>query len=263
MDRNRAQKAYVNMGDEQRSNRAIRAPIRGLSAGEIRLGNEASHYLGRVLRLRPGGQFVAFDPDRGIEGEATVVSVTPDEIVISIARVELGNDVRLPEIKWVQGIAKGEKCDAIVRDITELGATEFQAVSTERCVVKFDPTRSKNRQDRWKRIADEAARQCGRKIAPAISPIGNWNDVVARKEQDNEARFCLYEHAKEPLANSLKGALEAKKALVFAVGPEGGLAPDEVLLAERHGWTVASLGPLILRTETVASAVLGAVRIWR
>ena len=50
--------------------------------------------------------------------------------------------------------------------------------------------------------------------------------------------------------------------LAFACGPEGGIEDDEAELATARGWKAASLGPLVLRTETVAAAVLGAVRIW-
>jgi 16S rRNA U1498 N3-methylase RsmE len=65
---------------------------------------------------------------------------------------------------------------------------------------------------------------------------------------DVEARFCLWENATEPLGPALFAALTAQMALAFACGPEGGLDETEVALASAQGWTVASLGPLALRT---------------
>jgi 16S rRNA (uracil1498-N3)-methyltransferase len=158
-------------------------------------------------------------------------------------------------------MAKGDKLDAIVRDVTELGATAFVAVETSRAVVKLSGERGDARRTRWERIAKEAARQSGRAEAPRVEgPLG-WEDAL-RAVEPERARFVLWEGATAPLARLLERAFAEGRGLAFAVGPEGGLDEDEVRAAEALGWTVASLGPWILRTETVAAAVLGAVRIF-
>jgi 16S rRNA (uracil1498-N3)-methyltransferase len=72
----------------------------------------------------------------------------------------------------------------------------------------------------------------------------------------------LWEGATAPLAPALAEALAAQRPMAFAVGPEGGFSDEEAQLAEARGWLLSSLGPFILRTETVAAAVLGAVRVW-
>jgi len=76
------------------------------------------------------------------------------------------------------------------------------------------------------------------------------------------ARFVLWEEALAPLAQPLVRELSAGRALAFAAGPEGGLTTEEARSAEAEGWTLVSLGSLILRTETVPAAVLGAVRVF-
>ena len=81
--------------------------------------------------------------------------------------------------------------------------------------------------------------------------------------EEPTARFCLWESATEALAPRLMEALAADAPLAFACGPEGGLDEHEAEEAATRGWKLASLGPLILRTETVAACVLGAVRVWR
>jgi len=88
-----------------------------------------------------------------------------------------------------------------------------------------------------------------------------WADALACARED-AARFCLWERATEPLAPALFDALARGASLAFACGPEGGIEDDEVELATARGWKATSLGPLLLRTETVAAAVLGAVRVW-
>jgi 16S rRNA (uracil1498-N3)-methyltransferase len=237
-----------------------RAPIADLAPGGRRLEGALAHYLARVLRLQPGSAFVAFDPARGVEADAVVAATDADAVVVHVGPIRAGKAPPERALTWIQGFAKADKCDAVVRDATELGATRVVVAATLRSVVKLDAARGRQRADRWSRIAREAARQCGRSEAPVLEPPLPWADALAGVDP-HAARFCLYEKGTRPLAAPLFEAIGRGAALAFACGPEGGLDAAEVALAEGSGWVVASLGPLILRTETVAAAVLGAVRI--
>ena len=162
-------------------------------------------------------------------------------------------------VTWVQAIAKGEKMDQIVRDATELGATRIVPVAAERSIVRLQesPGRADARRERWERIAVEAARQCGRGDVPQIDPlrplVSLWATVVA------DIRIVLQPGERTlPLHDVLQSAT-AVTSLAFAVGPEGGLTTEEISVALETGWITAHLGPFVLRTETVAAAVLGAV----
>jgi 16S rRNA (uracil1498-N3)-methyltransferase len=238
-----------------------RAPIADLATGEHGLEGPVAHYLARVLRLHAGSAFVAFDPARGLEADARVVRADGDVVTVRVGPLRAGKAPSDRPLAWIQGFAKGDKCDAIVRDATELGATRIVVAATKRSVVKLDDARSEARARRWSRIAQEAARQCGRSEAPSVARPTAWREALAGIDA-GAARFCLYESAGQPLAPPLFEALSEGAPLAFACGPEGGLDEAEVAEAEASGWIVASLGPLTLRTETVAAAVLGAVRIW-
>ncbi len=127
--------------------------------------------------------------------------------------------------------------------------------------MRLDPGRASERQSRWARIAQEAARQSGRSDVPSVDPPCPWASAIAAASARGALGFCLWEHATEPLGHALFAALDGNAPLAFACGPEGGLEEHEVAEAKNHGWMIASLGPLALRTETVAAAVLGAVRV--
>jgi 16S rRNA (uracil1498-N3)-methyltransferase len=241
--------------------RRVRAPIAGLAAGEQSLDAAAAHYVARVLRLAAGDSFVAFDPARAIEADAVIVRASSREVVVRIEAPHAGVAVARAELTWIQGMAKGEKLDAIVRDATELGATRIIAAATARSIVKVAHDKEAARRERWERIAREAARQCGRADAPLVEGPLAWEASLARVD-DGAARFMLWESAEAPLAPLLATAIAEQRAIAFAVGPEGGFADDEARLAESRGWILTSLGAFILRTETVAAAVLGAVRVW-
>ncbi len=222
----------------------LRVPMSDLAAGERDLDAEQTRYVVRVHRKRTGDRFIAFDPARGIECDAELVGKS---------RVRLGaprpaREVPAREVTWIHACPKGDKADAIVRDATELGATRIVFVHTARIVSK--PAFS--RVERWSRIAREAARQCGRGEAPAIELVTKWEPAIATCHAD--VRVCL-----DPRGAPLRDVLSsARGSLAFAAGPEGGLTDAEVELAARHGFVRCRLGTLVLRTETVPAAVLGA-----
>jgi len=239
----------------------VRVVVRGVGRGHVTLDGSASHHLGGVLRLRAGDTFVAFDPERGVEAEGRVVRVERKAVHAEMGETRKARAITRFPVTWIQGLAKGEKMDAIVRDATELGATRFVAAATAFSVVRLEGPRAEARRKRWEKIAEEGARQCGRADAPTIDAPCSWRDAlsIARVAP---VRFCLFERASAPLGPALSEALASSAAMAFAAGPEGGLAESEVADAMAAGFQVVSLGELILRTETVVSAVLGAVRIF-
>jgi 16S rRNA (uracil1498-N3)-methyltransferase len=241
--------------------RKVRAPLADLATGARTLDAASARYVGRVLRLGQGDRFLAFDPARGVEGDCVIVHAGRG-LVVEVGELRARpREGERTHVTFIQGMAKSDKLDAIVRDATELGVTRFVAATTARAVVKLTGDRGDARRARWERIAREAARQAGRAEAPQIDGPLAWIDALS-SVGDDAARFVLWEEARAPLAPPLREALAEGRSLAFAVGPEGGLAEGEARAAEDRGWKVASLGALILRTETVAAAVLGAVRIF-
>jgi len=236
-------------------------PIPNLSGGQRRLDGALAHYLVRVLRLRAGDAFVAFDPANSREADATTVWAEDDGITVEFRTPREAPARTSRSLTWIQGLAKAAKCDAVVRDATELGATRIVVVQTKRSVVKLERERSETRRARWARIAEQAARQSGRSDVPLVDAPCPWLDALARVDSA-DARFCLWEGAIEPLAPPLFDALARGGSLAFACGAEGGLDDSEVSQARARGWILVTLGRRMLRTETVAAAALGAVQVW-
>jgi 16S rRNA (uracil1498-N3)-methyltransferase len=236
-----------------------RAPIDELSSGEMTLDAATSRYLARVLRLEEGAELTAFDPKRALEADARITKIDRGIVVIEVGELRKASIVAPRRVMLVQGVAKGEKCDAIVRDATELGVTEIVFASTERSIVKLKDARAADRMSRWEKIADEAARQCGRGDTPSVS-LATWAEAIEGADTF-AARFVLDPHAITPLApHLLEATRERDHGVAFAVGPEGGLTPDEVETAEKQGWRAVSFGATVLRTETMSAAFLGALR---
>ena len=239
----------------------VRAPLAAIAEGERAIDAAASHYLVHVLRLAPGSRFVAFDPARAIEADAEIAEIAHGVATVRIGAPRAAKVVARRPTVWIHAIAKGDKTDAIVRDATELGATRIVLALAERSVVKIDDARARAKLARWTKIAREAARQSGRADAPEIDGPHAWSDALARAPKEG-ARFCLHPAADAPrLGPLLADALAGAAPLAFAAGPEGGLTPAELEASERAGFRIASLGPFVLRTETVPAAVLGTARV--
>src|SRR5579859_1018820 len=102
-----------------------RVPIARLTSGERRLDDPTAHYVGRVLRLRAGDPFVAFDPESGREADARAERVGDEGVVVRIDELRDARARASRDVVWIQALAKADKCDAVVRDATELGATRI------------------------------------------------------------------------------------------------------------------------------------------
>ena len=234
----------------------LRVPVSELSVGEIILDSRASRYVARVHRREVGDELLLFEPVLAREAVATVLAVAREGVrcrvdAIRNASVRAGRSVTL-----VQGIGKGDKLDSVVRDATELGATRIIAAETARGQVKLAGG-AEQRMRRLGRIAAEAARQCGRGDVPELVGPLSWDAALRLGAEPAGLLLCLWERAADPIAPKLR-ALGAQEPLVFAVGAEGGIDEVEIAVARSLGYAVVSLGPFILRTETVAAAVLGA-----
>jgi len=199
----------------------------------------------RVLRLQPGDRFLAFD-GAGSQWEAELVEVAPGRarVVRALPAASLPYQLTL-----YQGVPKGDRMDLVVRMGTELGVASFVPVRTRRTVATGD------RSDRWRRVAAEAAKQCGRSTVPEVERVVDFPQAVERFRA-HQLRLVLWEGGGRPLADLVRESSACDLALF--VGPEGGFEAAEVARLEEVG-TLCSLGPLVLRTETAAVAAAAVV----
>jgi 16S rRNA (uracil1498-N3)-methyltransferase len=215
-----------------------------LRGDTVELAGDAHRYLTRVLRLRPGDTLTVFD---GAEREiaARIVASTSHA-----TRLALGERHRLTrtqaQITLMQAIPRGERMDLVVQKATELGVHRILPVVTSRTVVHPG---SEGRLRRWRTIAQEAARQCGRADLPVLDAPHLYAEALALAPSP-AARFIVWESARgTPLRKALT---EQDRTVVLLVGPEGGFTEDEAAAAQAAGFAPAGLGPLILRSETAA-----------
>ncbi len=232
----------------------LRVPVAGLREGPLTLDSEASRYVARVHRGKVGDHLALFDPASALEARATIVGSARDAVHVDVAPPKPSSEVPLREVTLLMAVGKGEKLDAVIRDATELGATRVLVVLTARSVPRFAD--AKQRRTRWQRVAVEAARQCGRGDVPTIDGPLAFDEALAAVPPGILA-LCL-----DPLSNKAFSdfvAAQNNRPVAVLIGPEGGLTGDEVERAVQAGFVGARLGAFVLRTETAATAALGAI----
>lgn len=216
--------------------------------------DDAKH--AKVLRLQPGEHIAVVDASSDYF-ECEVVAFGPGQFEVAIAQ-RLDAPKR-PKVILVQGLAKGDKMDTIVRHATEVGISSFIPLVCERSVVKLDAKKAAARQQRWKTIAKSASMQSGRPNMPQVS-LPLCVAEAASAVQDATAVLVCWEEAS--LGSTIRKALDkalgsqgvspADAQVAVVIGPEGGLAENEVraFLAGCRNAQAVSLGSSILRTET-------------
>jgi 16S rRNA (uracil1498-N3)-methyltransferase len=213
-----------------------------------------------VQRLRAGDRFVAFDPEQALEADGELVHAARDRLEALVGELRAAAIRATRRVTLIQGLPKGSKLDAIVRDATELGASRIVPALSERTVRR--PAEDSASVARWQRIAVQAARQCGRGDPPHVEPPTALGEALVRHAPSSSGAvgLCLHPGAAEPAGRALVG-LGASEPVVLVVGPEGGLTEQELAVAAAHGYRLVSLGGLVLRTETVCAALLGALAL--
>jgi 16S rRNA (uracil1498-N3)-methyltransferase len=212
-----------------------------------------TRHLARVLRLRPGDLVWALD-GRGAELTVRLTAVEPRAAAGTvIGRAIVAAESPL-DLTLAQGVPRGDRMESIVRMATELGAVRIAPLLTARTVVRLDdaPGRAARR-ERWQRVAQEGAKQCGRAVIPVVEEprrLPEW--LAARRHAD--LFVCLWEGERRLLDEALPPGPVRDAALV--VGPEGGLSDAEVETLVGAGAMAARLGPRILRAETAGLAGL-------
>lgn len=227
-------------------------PLPPVPAAEVVLTGERRHYLVHVLRLVEGSTLEVFD-GTGRAFDARVLSVDAQQVRLGLGPARTAPPRRAVSV--LQGLPKGDKLEWVLQKGTELGAAAFYPVATARSVVKLEPKRAEERTARWTKIVEEAARQCRRNDVPRVHTPGPLLEAARSLTPGTLLLVLDEEETAVPLGEAFRScAPHTPVALV--IGPEGGLAREEVSGLVALGARGVSLGSLILRTETAALAAL-------
>jgi 16S rRNA (uracil1498-N3)-methyltransferase len=221
--------------------------------GMLRVEGDEVRHIRKVLRLKRGDEVIVFDGSAR-EYEGTIIEEDSTSVDIMIQNT-LSSESESPlEITLAQSLLKGEKMDYLIQKATELGVKQIIPFSSSRTVPHLEESRRLRRYHRWKRIAIEASKQCGRGIVPKIDPLQDFLEMVQAVSPDS-LHLILWEKEGVRLKEILMG-LKEKQKIFFVIGPEGGFTQEEIEKAQREGFIPVNLGRRILRSETSSLCLL-------
>lgn len=228
--------------------------LEGAAAGAtVQVGGDEAHHAVAVRRLRVGEQVVLTD---GCGRSVTGVVAGTGKRLLTVTVAEVRQQQRpTPSFTVVQAIPKGERGELAVEVLTEVGADRIVPWAASRSVAIWRGERVERSQARWQATAREAAKQARRSWHPEVAPLVTTAEVALLVAASDLA-VVLQEDAAAPLsALQVPGTGE----VLVVVGPEGGLAPEELSAFEAAGARAVRLGPEVLRTSTAGVVAVGAL----
>ncbi len=238
----------------------VAARERLLAGDTVLLDGAEGRHAAAVRRLRAGERIDLTD-GAGTVVRGVVAEVQRDALLVTVtAREQVA--APQPRLVVVQALAKGGRDEDAVEAMTEVGVDEIVPWQAARSVAQWRGEKQAKRVARWRAVAHEAGKQSRRAWFPAIAEPAT-TEQVAHRVAAAALGVVLHESADEPLASV---AMPGSGDVVLVVGPEGGIADDEVEALRAAGARVCRLGDTVLRSGTagvVAATVVLAASRWR
>jgi 16S rRNA (uracil1498-N3)-methyltransferase len=225
-------------------------------AGDVpQLSREEAHHLAVVRRLRKGEAFEVLN-GRGAIGRCVATSIQRRSLEVALEDVRMVAALA-PAVELLIALPKAKVFSSLLARMTELGVAAIRPLQTRHAEREHgDPA---SRMERWQGILIEALKQSGNPWLPQLHEPQALAEALA--ETSGSLRLCaaLQADALAPGA-VIREACEAA-AVAICVGPEGDFHADEYAQLRNAGCRMVSLGDLVLRVETAATVLLGALRL--
>ncbi|MFD5215061.1 16S rRNA (uracil(1498)-N(3))-methyltransferase [Microbacterium sp. NPDC058345] len=221
----------------------------GADAGELitLTGAEAKH--AAVVRRVRVGESVTIGDGAGVWLEGAVEDVSASQVTVRISRRST-QDAPVARITLAQALAKGDRDELAVQAACELGVDEIVPWQAARSVSRWEGAKAGKGRERWSAIVREAAKQAHRAWIPDVTAVESTAQLAKRAP---DARLLVLDPWTETRLSSIR---PDHRDIVLVVGPEGGIAPEELERLETAGAERVRLGDTVLRTSTAGPAAI-------
>ncbi|MGW9158290.1 MULTISPECIES: 16S rRNA (uracil(1498)-N(3))-methyltransferase [unclassified Microbacterium] len=215
-------------------------------------GAEAKH--AAVVRRLRVGEAVTVGDGAGVWLTGAAEEVSPSRVEVRISdRVE--HPAPSPRVVLVQALAKGDRDELAVQAACELGVDEIVPWQASRSVSRWEGPKAVKGRERWATIVREAAKQAHRAWVPEVTAPVSTKQLAERAASQ---RMLLL----DPTASVRLSEIEADgRDLVLVVGPEGGIAEEELDWLTAAGAERVLLGDTVLRTSTAGPAAIAVLSV--
>ena len=215
---------------------------------QIELTETVFHHWCKVLRAQVGDQATLFNGQGG-EYQVELTEVAKKSATVQVLTFNPAN--RTPAIRTLLGqvMSKGDRMDYAIQKAVELGVSEIQLLTSERCEMRLKYDRDQKKLDHWQGIAIAACEQCGMNIVPKILAPLSLEKWLASELPTTKLVLAPNKDETDPLT-------QASQNIALLIGPEGGLSEAEIQAANEVGFMNWCIGERVLRTETAPVVAL-------
>ena len=218
----------------------------------IFIENSDVNHIKNVLRKNIG-DILDIVSDR-IRYKAEIIEISSNQIKCKILEKNEDIDKKI-NLTIFQGLAKADKIEYIIQKCTELGVYEIVPTEMKRCVVKLDEKDKSKKIERWKKIAEVAAKQSLRNDILKIEDILSFKSMILNLKNYDLVILAYEKEQDIKLKDVLRNMSKDIRNIAVIIGPEGGIDEEEATLLVNNGANQITLGKRILRTETAPVAI--------
>ena len=228
-----------------------------IAENQIIIDGADAHHIARSLRMAEGDEAVVCDGE-GAEYLTKLTRIRDDECQCEI--IERLDSRTEPQVSITLCMAypKGDKLEVVIQKAVELGVSRIIPFESSRCIKRPKAEKAEKQTARLERIAEEAAKQCGRARIPTVTQPMSFGHMLEEATKSTIALFC-YENEDGLTVKDMLIGKDRPESIAIIVGSEGGFSPEEAAEAMAKGCKSVSLGNRILRCETAPSFVLSAI----
>ena len=229
-----------------------------ISGGAAAIVGDDARHIARSLRMAVGDEITLADGS-GAEYTAKLTKIRDDICEADIVSKRRSEGEPPSKITLFMAYPKSDKLELVIQKAVELGASRIVPFESERCIKRPDESKAAARRVRHERIAEEAAKQCGRAILPTVLAPISFTSMLGEAARCALVLFCYEGEGAVSLKAILSEHEGAPESIAVIVGSEGGFSPAEAEAARARGFRIANLGARILRCETAPDYVLSAI----
>lgn len=225
-----------------------------ISDNQIIIDTSDAHHIARSLRMAEGDEAVVCDGE-GKEYLCRLTRIRDEECICDIIEELNSSTEPAVSITLCMAYPKGDKLETVIQKAVELGASRIIPFESQRCIKRPKAEKAEKQNARLSRIAEEAAKQCGRARIPVVTSPMSFNQMLDEAKKTGLSLLC-YENEEGLTIKDIIKDKARPESISIIVGSEGGFSAEEVEQAKTAGCLSVSLGNRILRCETAPAFAL-------
>ncbi len=233
------------------------APNDAFDEGRVTISGEDAFHIARSLRMAVGDEITVCDMAKH-EHICRLTKIRDEECLAEIISTSDGKTESPVDISLFMAYPKGDKLEIVIQKAVELGASRVIPFESSRCIKRPSADKAEKQNARFQRIAEEAAKQCGRATLPKVFLPLSYKEALRAAAESELPIFC-YEGDGTKSFKKVLNENKTAKSISLLVGSEGGFSREEAEAAKNAGLIPVNLGPRILRCETAPSYALSAI----